>query len=146
MFLRRSSLRLALFVAIVAIAKHVCVDVRSKFVSAANASLLFYVIHIVFITCLIISMQDINRYSCSEPDKIRHSTHILQQVFPLVMKLNEQQEVEKEIEAKVKGNLFNKKGNINLFMIILISSHRAGVLPSEICLEDAKCGMDGLFW
>ncbi|GJX26182.1 lysine-specific demethylase JMJ25-like protein isoform X2 [Tanacetum coccineum] len=65
---------------------------------------------------------DIKRYSCSEPDKIRHSTHILQQVFPLVMNLNEQQQVEKEIEAKVKG-----------------------LLPSELCLEDAKCGMDDIF-
>nr|GEW05472.1 lysine-specific demethylase JMJ25-like isoform X2 [Tanacetum cinerariifolium] len=68
------------------------------------------------------SFKDIKRYSCFEPDKIRHSTHILQQVFPLVMNLNEQQQVEKEIEAKVKG-----------------------LLPSELCLEDAKCGMDDIF-
>ncbi|GJS28802.1 hypothetical protein Tco_0489422 [Tanacetum coccineum] len=45
---------------------------------------------------------DIKRYSCSEPDKIRHHTY-------------------------------------------LAASFPTGLLPSELCLEDAKCGMDDIF-
>ncbi|KAK9068351.1 hypothetical protein SSX86_012462 [Deinandra increscens subsp. villosa] len=46
---------------------------------------------------------DMQGYSCSEPNKIKYSKQIIQKVFPLVRRLNEDQLKEKEIEAKVKG-------------------------------------------
>ncbi|XP_076956580.1 lysine-specific demethylase JMJ26-like [Bidens hawaiensis] len=58
-------------------------------------------------------------YSCAEPNKIKNSKQILQKVFPLVTKLNEDQLMEKELEAKVKG-----------------------VSVSELQLQDANCDAD----
>nr|XP_043621990.1 lysine-specific demethylase JMJ25-like [Erigeron canadensis] len=49
------------------------------------------------------SPKDIKGYSCSEHDKVNYAKHIFQKVFPLVTSLNNEQLMEKEIEAKVKG-------------------------------------------
>lgn len=45
-------------------------------------------------------------YSCSEADKIKYSKHIIQNVFPFMKGSNDNQLMEKEIDAKVKGSLF----------------------------------------
>ncbi|KAJ0512223.1 putative transcription factor C2H2 family [Helianthus annuus] len=58
-------------------------------------------------------------YSCSEPDKIKHSKQILHKVLPFVTKLNQHQLMEKEIEAKLKG-----------------------VTISDLQLQDADCEVD----
>ncbi|KAJ0519653.1 lysine-specific demethylase JMJ25 isoform X2 [Helianthus annuus] len=58
-------------------------------------------------------------YTCSEPDKIKHSKQILHKVLPFATKLNQDQLMEKEIEAKVKG-----------------------VSVSELHLQDAHCEVD----
>ncbi|KAI3677352.1 hypothetical protein L1987_86978 [Smallanthus sonchifolius] len=91
MYHNRSLLKHVPFVAVTAIAKHACVDFHLK----------------------------LEGYSCSQPDKIKYSKQILQKVFPLVTTLNEDQLMEKEIEAKVKG-----------------------VSISELQLQDADCEVD----
>lgn len=48
-------------------------------------------------------MQDMHGYSCSNPDKIVYSKHIIHKVFPIAKILNEEQQLEKTIEAKIKG-------------------------------------------
>ncbi|XP_076895110.1 lysine-specific demethylase JMJ26-like [Bidens hawaiensis] len=46
--------------------------------------------------------------ACSELDRIKYSKQIIQKVFPIVTRLNEDQLMEKEIEAKVKGVSISK--------------------------------------
>ncbi|XP_076900082.1 lysine-specific demethylase JMJ26-like [Bidens hawaiensis] len=48
-------------------------------------------------------MQNMQAYSCSESNKINYSKQILHKVFPLVKTLNEDQMIEEDIEAKLKG-------------------------------------------
>ncbi|KAK9068352.1 hypothetical protein SSX86_012463 [Deinandra increscens subsp. villosa] len=66
-----------------------------------------------------LSLEDMQGYSCSEPDKVKYSKQILRKVYPLVKRLNADQLKEKEIEAKVKG-----------------------VSISELQVEDANCEVD----
>ncbi|XP_076911787.1 lysine-specific demethylase JMJ26-like [Bidens hawaiensis] len=49
------------------------------------------------------SPKDTQAYSCSEYNKINYSKQILHKVFPLVKTLNEDQMIEEDIEAKLKG-------------------------------------------
>nr|XP_043610488.1 lysine-specific demethylase JMJ25-like [Erigeron canadensis] len=65
------------------------------------------------------SPKDLQGYFCSEPDKLRYSKHMLQKIFHLVTYLDEEQLMEKEIDAKVKG------------------LHR-----SELQLQEAECDVD----
>ncbi|KAK1426058.1 hypothetical protein QVD17_14726 [Tagetes erecta] len=58
-------------------------------------------------------------YSCSQSNKIKYSKHILQKLFPLLTTMHQEQMMEKEIEAKLKG-----------------------VSISELQLQDAECEVD----
>lgn len=48
-----------------------------------------------------------NTTSLSKEDKFHHSKYLLKRLLPFVRKFNEQQNMEKKMEAKIRGNAHN---------------------------------------
>ncbi|CAI9267741.1 unnamed protein product [Lactuca saligna] len=84
-------------------------------------------------------------YSCSKPDKIQYSEHIIQKVLAFVKRLNADQLGEKLIEAKVKGLSLSylqlQDAECEVLELIFLFNDKCGAYIFDL-YRSCECGND----
>nr|KAJ0225078.1 hypothetical protein LSAT_V11C100017530 [Lactuca sativa] len=83
-------------------------------------------------------------YSCSKPDQIRYSKHIIQKVLAFVKRLNADQLREKLIEAKVLKLIFLCSDKCGAYIFDLYRSCECGYDLCLVCCQDLREGNMGM--